>query len=436
MAIEVSSEGQIISRPELNERSEAAEEIISRRPGFLIRHGSLIFLAILLLLAGACWLIKYPDHVPASARLTSINAPKKVICHTEGKLIKLLVKENDHVSSNAVIGFIESTADHTSVLLLDRSADEISALLAADNSASLERYFKNPDPKLGELQDAHQAFFLAYNNFKSYIPGGFYFQKKQALQTELGYLEALRQNLLQQQLINEKDIALSQQTFEMNETLRKDKVISENAYREERSRLLNKQMSVPAIQASIIQNDMLRNTKKTELMEIDQSIFQQKSLFQQSLNTLKSRISEWKMKYLLIAPVEGTVSFSSFFQENQQLNQHETICYITPSNTTYYAELYIPQHNFGKVADGQKVQLKFHAYPEAEFGQIYGNINFISRIPSDSGYLARVILPAGLTTTYNKKIRYSEGLTADADIIIQQVPLYRKIYYSLYSITN
>jgi hypothetical protein len=54
-------------------RSTAVNEIIAHKPGFLIRWGNLIFLAILLLILAASFFIQYPDVVPATGRLLYSN---------------------------------------------------------------------------------------------------------------------------------------------------------------------------------------------------------------------------------------------------------------------------------------------------------------------------------------------------------------------------
>jgi hypothetical protein len=54
-------------------RSTAVNEIIAHKPGFLIRWGNLIFLAILLLILAASFFIHYPDIVPAAGRILNGN---------------------------------------------------------------------------------------------------------------------------------------------------------------------------------------------------------------------------------------------------------------------------------------------------------------------------------------------------------------------------
>ncbi|MEJ7678496.1 MAG: HlyD family efflux transporter periplasmic adaptor subunit [Segetibacter sp.] len=217
----------------------------------------------------------------------------------------------------------------------------------------------------------------------------------------------------------------------MNEILKKEKVISELEYRNEKSKLLMKQLSIPQINEAIIANETQQNEKRKEIMELENTIAQQASVFQQALNTFKSAIDEWKKKYLLIAPVSGKISFAGFLQENQQLKIGQTVCFINPGNSKYFAETFIPQENFGKVKKGEKVLLKFSSYPSQEFGSVTGKLDFISAIPTDSGYIAKIILPDGLITNYNKEVQYREGLTANAEIITKNMRLIERLYYNL-----
>jgi HlyD family secretion protein len=67
-------------------------------------------------------------------------------------------------------------------------------------------------------------------------------------------------------------------TFEMNEKLLKEKVISLKEFRDEKSKLLNKSMSVPQTNASIISNETQQNDKKKEMLELDNQALQQQTV--------------------------------------------------------------------------------------------------------------------------------------------------------------
>jgi HlyD family secretion protein len=413
-------------------QSETVQEFVSRKPGFLIRYGTVLFLIMLILIVVACWFIQYPDVIDAQAKLTSINPPKPVVTHTGGKLIRLFVKEGDPAKANALIGCMENTADLKEVLQLSANLDTAAILLSANRLNELQKYFSGNYNNLGDLQQPYQTLSQAFMQFKNYMAGGFFLSKQSILYADMEHLKSMQQNLLQQKDLQQQDLQLSQKTFDASYQLKKEKVISDLEYRTEKSKLLNKTITIPQINAALILNESQQNDKQKEILELENTIAQQKIIFQQALNTMKSEMDEWKNKYLLIAPIAGNIVFAGFMQENQELKANETVCYINPHNSSYYAEIFIPQTNFGKIKKGQQVLLKFQVYPDAEFGSVPGKLDFISNLPSDSGYLAKVSLPDGLETNYKKQIPYKEGLTANAEIITQDLRLLQRFYYDVY----
>ena len=412
-------------------RSEEVQEIISNKPSFLIRWGILFFLFILLLIVFACWFIQYPDVVNAKAKLTSINAPKEVITRTPGKLITLFAKEGEQTKQGTVLGYMESTAIPTEVITISNNIDTSQSLIIKNKIGEIFPFLNTTYQNLGELQFSYQTFQQSYNTFHTYLSGGFYLQKVNLLNKDLTFLQKMHTNLLEQKILNTEDLNLSQKNFNANKSLNDDKVIADVEFRNESSKLISKKLSLPQISSAIISNEAQQNEKQKEIAELQNTIAQQKNIFIQALNTFKSQIEEWKQKYLLIAPIDGKIAFATFLQENQQLQANQIICFINPENTQYYAEVYIPQTNFGKVRTGQEVLLKFPSYPFQEYGSVSGKIDFISNINTDSGYLAKVILPNGLNTSYKKQVQFRDGLAAQGEIITQNMRLLQRFYYNI-----
>lgn len=411
-------------------RSEMVQELVSKKPGFLVQYGISFFFIILCLLCLACWFIKYPDIISAKAKLTSINAPKPVIANTVGKLIKLFATEGEQTSKGTILGYLESTANHADVIELSKNTDALIPSIS-NNKFQLLNNFNNANENLGELQQSNQIFLQALINFRNYIANGFYLHKKTMLAKDFAYLQKMHSNLLLQKGLNEEDLDLSQKTFDANQSLKNDKVISDFDYRNEQSKLINKKLTLPQVNAALLGIEAQQNEKQKEIQELENTIAQQKSIFSQALLTFKSQIDDWKKKYMLIAPIDGKIAFAIFLQENQQLQAGQTICFVNPENSTYYAEVYIPQANFGKIKMGQNVLLKFPSYPFQEYGAVKGKIDFISNISTDSGYLAKVILPKGLSTNYDKQVQYRDGLQAQGEIITKDLRLLQRFYYSI-----
>jgi len=416
-----------------SELSYEIEEIVSKKPPAAVRWGTVYFLFALLLLGLTCWFIKYPDIVNTKAKLTSINAPKEVTTNTGGKLIKLFAKENEQAKQGEILGYIESIANHQEVINLSTNIDSSVILFNKNNLQNAIHFLRNKYNKLGEIQSSYQSFSSAYQNFTNYLGNGFCLRKKTMLTRDLSFLQQMHNNLLQQKELSTQDLTLQQRTFDANQSLKEDKVISELDYRNEASKLINKKLTLPQISSLIVSNEAQQNEKLKEIAELENAIAQQKGIFEQALNTLKSQVDNWKKKYLLIAPIDGKIAFATFLQENQQLQNNQTICFINPENTQYYAEVYIPQVNFGKVKIGQEVLLKLPSYPFQEYGSLNGKIDFISNINTDSGYLAKVILPNGLNTTHKKQVQFRNGLTAQGEIITKDMRLLARFYYSVIS---
>lgn len=419
---QVTAEGQHASAGLLL-RSAEVSEIISSRPGFLIRWGISIFFLLLLMIIMATFFIHYPDVVAAKAKLTSINAPKEVKTKTNGKLVALKVSEGQMVKKDEILGFMESRANHNDVLLLSKTVDSLQLIITGTQTEQLQAYLSQSFQNLGEVQQSYQTFMQAFILFKQYLSSGYYLKKKVMLQNDMVYLKRLHSNLLQQKKMQQEDLSLARETFDANESLKNDKVISSFDYRTEKSKYIGKSMSIPQINAAIIGNESGQHEKEKEILQLENDIAQQKSVFAQALNTLKAELEEWKSNYLLIAPLDGRIAFAGLMQENQQLENNRTICFINPENTNYYAEVYIPQNNFGKVKQGQKVLLKLPAYPYQEFGSLEGKLDFISTIATDTGYLAKVSFPQGLKTNYQKPVQYHDGLLAQGEIITDDLKL-------------
>lgn len=420
-----------------SEHGNEIEEIISKKPQYFVRWGTLYFFLLLFLIGLICWFIQYPEIVPATAKLNSVNAPKQVITKVDGKLIRITVKENGEVLAGQVLAYMESIANPSAVLQISSQLDSMNKLISEQRTDELNKFY--PDytanqqfiSNLGELQTAYQTFIQSFTTFRDFLSSGFFLRKKKMLSTDLQNFQKQLGILSEQKSLLVLDLSLSNENFNANESLAKDKVISALDYRNEKSKLIAKQLTLPQINSAIVLIESQQNEKTKEIAELENQIIVQKNTFIQALQTMKSQIQAWEYKYLLTAPVSGTVTFAGFFQENQEMRVGQPLFYVQPGNTSYFIEMLIPQYNFGKIKPGQQVLLKFQAYPFEQYGSVLGKIDYISNTPSDSGYLAKVILPDGLMTNYKKPLQYRNGLVAQADIVTEKMRLLERFYYNL-----
>lgn len=419
-----------------HQRSDSAQEIISRQPGFVERWALLLFMGILLLLLAGTWFIRYPDIIEAQGILTSDNAPKEIIPLQTGRLIKLFVKNGDEVKAGGMIAWIESTANTREVIDLSKNVDSASSLLLKKNEKSLTGLFDRTYENLGGLQAPYQLFIAAWQQYSDYRVNGFYTSKKSMLLKDAATLQAMKETLKEQREVTKQVNDSSERSLKMNKILLDQKVISPEEYRTAINTYLNKEMAIPQFNASILSNENQQRDKAKELQQLDHDMNQQKIIFEQALQTLKSNVDDWKRKYILKSPLNGIVFFMIPLQQNKFIEQGKLLGYINPPDSKFYVEINLPQINLGKVDTGMQVRLRFDAYPYQEVGFVKGKLDYISRISSDSGFYATVQLDNGLETNLKKTIQYKSGLKAQAIVITKNMRLLQRLYYSIVKATT
>jgi HlyD family secretion protein len=418
-------------------RSEEVQEILSRPPKWILKWGILLIFFIVIIVFTSAWLIHYPDLVQASFKLTSANAPKAVLTRTEGKLVRLLVKDGQMVKKGQPLAFLESTANADEVLRLSGLLARAWILASSGKLEGLDRLSLSSFNRLGELQNAYQTFEQAHIQLKAYLAYGFYSKKRLMLSQEIIDLQNLAVNLRIQQQIQERDMILAQEDYNIQQLLARDKVIAPLELKREESKSIARKLPFHQTTSALINNLTAQRTKQKEILELDKEVVEERNNFLQALNTLQSATDAWKLNYVLTASVSGKVIFAGILQENQSVAINQEAFYVSPPSTDYFGELRIPQLRAGKVHVGQSVLVKFNGYPYQEYGAVRGCITTISDIPfKDSIFLAKVKLPVGLKTTYGNILTYKTGMTASADIITEDSRLLEKLFYQLRKVTN
>lgn len=402
--------------PELH--SEEIQEIISRPPGWLVRSGISLFFALLGILFASCWMIKYPDVIQATFTLVATNAPRSVITRSEGKLQRILVRDGQDVNQRQILAFMESTASLEQINLLETNIQQLATYIEQGHWESIDRLSIDSYNMLGEIQADFQTFAQKLAELKAFINSGYHIQKRSLLQNELADFKDLEQNIIEQLQLQKQDLTLGKDEFKVQERLFGDKVISSLDYKKEKAKLLAREMPVKSLTASLIQNRSSQTAKRKEILELDNATAESKANFRQALQTFKSNIELWKLRYLLLAPVAGRVSFAAPWQEQQHMTIGQELLTIEPPESGFRGLVKLSQGSLGKIKEGQKVLIKLDGYPYQEFGSIEGILSKISTTPGrDSSYWGYVALPDQLKTEYGRKLTYRSGLSGTAEVV-------------------
>lgn len=415
--------------------------ILTRRPPLLVKWGTSLFFLIFCLLVAIGWFIRYPESIVTQGKLVAVNAPHSLMVRTEGRLIHLLHQDGDSVESGNLIAVLENTTVYKTVLLLNALSDSLQVKITNGNSNAilvfLQRHkYLDMGIHLGELQPNHQQFMQALQTYTQYLDGGYFLQKRQMLKSDLQTVAAQRLVLQKQLLLTKEDVALADENFIVSDKLAKQKVIAQVEYRNEKSKFLGKQMQAQQIESSLVGNDAQQNEKQQVLAALENDIDQQEAQFIRALQQWQSCIAAWQQKYLLFAPCSGRLILAGFIQLGSNMQQDDVLGSVEPPDTGYFIEATLPQHNFGKIRIGQKALLKFEAYPFEEFGAVEATLNVIKALPTDSGYLSKLILANGLITNKGKKLHYQSGLKTKVEIFIDNQRLLERFFYGMIKQTN
>ncbi len=411
------------------------QDIITAVPGWLLRWGISLFFGILLLIAALAAFIRYPDIVKAQLKVDSPNSPKPVVSKISGKLVQLLAKENDTVKAGEPLAYLESTANHSKVLGLLANLKTLQQQVLQNKPLNAVLFNQADNLQFGELQAGYQVFFQEYLLYKSTVENGFLVKKKTYLQKDLTYLSQQQQQLHDQKAIEQKDLVLASEEYEMHKKLEQQKVETKAEFRQEESKYLSKKSPLIQTESAIITGDNNYAAKQKEILELDNQVQEEKSKFLQALNSLISNAEDWKSKYVLSASQPGKLSFAGIIQENQVLAPGQEVFYIDPGNEAFFGEMTISQNNMGKVKEGQQVLVKLRSYPFEEYGMIRGRIKYIADVPyKDSIFISKVDFKIRNSSDLKRPIHLKQGMMADAEIITQDATILQRLSRSFFKI--
>lgn len=413
-------------------RSEEVQEIIGRPPHWLVRWGIASFFIVLTLIFLSASTIQYPETIQVPLKLTAINAPKTVEAKVNGKIIKLLYPDNVQVEEGEVLAWLESTADHASVMELSNTLDSLDSWLQVQALEKIETLGAFSFKNLGSLQSGFQSFEQVYREFLDYLPGAYHYERKAILEEELAFTQQLLEHLEAQKQIQQATLRFAEREYEVQKQLAEKELIASLELERAESSLANQRLPLQQTESSIVNNRMSQSAKRKEIMELNRQIEQQTALFSQAVYTMKSMVDEWKHNYILTAPISGTLLYAGIFQEKQNVVAGQELFIINSTGTDFFGELAISQQSFGKIEEGQQVLVRFRGYPYSEFGSVPATVEYLSDIPvRDSLFFAKVQFTEGLTTNYGHQLTPKNGMTGSAEIITQDMRLIERVYNNL-----
>lgn len=413
-------------------RSESVQDILTTPPHWMIRWGNTVVLGCIVMVLVISYFIKYPEFVSASVTITSQKPPEKIVARTSSKIEKIFVENQQKVQKNMPIMVLQSSGNYRDILHLKAIMDSLPKTEIQHFPLQKVARFH-----LGDIQSDYNIFAkalqdeLLFTQMKPYTP------ELNANTQNLSEIKN-RMNTLRQQLrLEQNKFDLVKKNFDRQEQLYEQGVIPKVELENERIKYLQAEQSIKNIYLSISQLEESAsnlqknqqgigiNTKKEEISYSSQTI----RLYEQLRKTLK----QWEQSFLILSSMEGTVSYQEFWAENQFVNSGDAILSILPSDKrNLVGRMLIPPENSGKVIIGAKVLIKLDNYRFQEYGIIEGRVQNISLTPNDKGeYFVNIILPQGLTTSFQKTLPFDKELKGNAEVVTEDVRLIERFFMQI-----
>lgn len=413
---------------EQTRHSDDMQDIITTVPSWILRWGITLFFGILVLIICLSAMIRYPDIVKAQLKIGSPNSAKPVVSKISGKLVKLLVADNERTNAGQPLAYLESTADHFKVLGLLRNLKELQQQVLQNKPINKVAVSQSDNSEFGELQSSYQVFFQAYLSYRSSVDNGFYLKKKGYLKKDLDDLNKQAKQLNDGKAVQQRNFSLANDEYEMHKKLEKEKVETPAELRQQEAKYLAQRSPLIQTEYALITAGNNYSAKQKEILELDNQILEERSKFLQALNSLISQGEDWKNRFVLSASQSGKLSYAGIIQENQVLATGQEVFYIDPGNEAFFGEMAIPQNNMGKIREGQTVLVKLKSYPFEEYGMIWGKITRIADVPyKDSVFMSRVDLKIKNSSDLKKPIHLKQGMMADAEIVTLDATVLQRI---------
>ncbi len=351
-------------------------------------------------------------HLVPSMGLAAVPAP------ATGLVSRLEVAEGDHVKAGQTLAVIRVPS---------------TTLGSGDTFTALEQELQRRQDGLESVNDAqHQLHAIQAGGLKAQLD---------STRRELAQINAEIATRQQQMRISTETLArmrtLAQKGFVSQLQLQQQ----DNAVLEQRAGVQTLQRQATGIERALVQLEQSLREMPSQQQLSDAG-------FKQDLARLEQDRVETQARGGLVvrAPVDGVIA-TPLIKPGQAVQAGQTLLSVLPGQGELEAELLIPSRAIGFIEPGDRVLLRYQAYPYQRFGHHPGTVARISRSALEGGggggsataaadqtdamYRVTVSLSEQSVLAYGKAEPLKPGMLLDADILGEKRRLIEWIYEPL-----
>lgn len=249
----------------------------------------------------------------------------------------------------------------------------------------------------------------------------------------------------------QEQVRIAGETLERLRQLEDERYVSLLQIKQQESAALSWEGEVQALQRQATAVRRMAAQLRHSLNELPGQTRTAEAGFQHDIAALEQEQVETQARGALavVAPVDGVVS-AQVARPGQSVQAGQPLLTLLPGDGTLEAELLVPSRAIGFIEPGDRVLLRYQAYPYQKFGHHEGAVTRISRSALGAGelgalvgnnsqsaeplYRVTVALAQQAVTAYGNQEPLKPGMLLDADVLGERRRLVEWIFEPLYSI--
>lgn len=276
-------------------------------------------------------------------------------------------------------------------------------------------------------------------------------QQAEGLKDKAALLRAQSAQIDDQLAIQKKQVESSEQLLDRIRPLGKLGYVSAFQIQQQQTTVLDAQTQYKVLLRQLLDTHQQLDDVEQQVNQLPLNAETKRNEIERQLADVGQSLArnEAQRAVVIRAPRDGIVT-AVLLKEGQTLTSGQTVLSLLPSGSTLQAQLLVPSRAVGFVGPGDRVVLRYEAFPYQKFGQQYGRIADVSRSALTSSevemligqssreplYHVLVELDHQQVMAYGKPETLKPGMVVNADILMERRTLLEWVFEPLYGIAH
>lgn len=424
--------------------SDEAQDIMGSIPPWVVRWGVTVIAAIFAGIVIGCCIIKYPQTVSAPITITTENPPSDLVARYSGLLDTVCVADGESVERGRLIALLATPARYDDIVALRDSVTAGEGIAAESfvRGGWIARQYA-----LGELQSVWEELARKCMDYRHYIETDYIGEKKRLLTAQIEKNEEYYADLTEQKRLMDRDMQYGVSALRRDSILREKGVLSDADYEISTQNYIAKQSSSAGFEATLTATELTILQTRQQLVELTMEEENEMAEYRRTIGQLRQQFlaqaAQWMETYAIVAPADGTVSLHGRGRGGEHITVGDVVASVTPDTALrVVGRMQVSSAGFGKIAAGQRVNVRLNGFPYMEYGVLRGSISAISAVPetvqTQSGttvaYAVEVEFPDGLRSTYGKSLPFIQRMDGTGEIVTEDMRLIEQFIQPIVSL--